>query len=165
MTAIEFYAKIAGNIARFGLHIMHVFPRADGSDGGGQPFSYTIGLSEKFGHELLATGLPPEVAHGVLNAIAETMKRDIRLPRDEPLLSADDAHPERLNHWANTAVVFKDCKHPDLYQKYAVQAQRYYRADVPVVQMVWPDPAGAFPWQPEADPEWVARQPLLFTFN
>src|SRR4051794_22533027 len=51
-----------------GWAVMHVLPTADDPDT--TPFAYTVGLTAHDYPELLIAGLPPEVAHGLLNYLA-----------------------------------------------------------------------------------------------
>jgi hypothetical protein len=52
-----------------GWAVMHVLPAADDPDTT-TPFAYTVGLTAHDYPELLIAGLPPEVAHGLLNDLA-----------------------------------------------------------------------------------------------
>ena len=116
-------------------------------------FSYTVGLHKSYGHpEMIVFGLPPNTAHGVLSDIALKAKQgapfDLSKPADKLL--------EDCN------VFFVEVP-KDAFAEYVLSAIRFNGAeDFSVFQVVWPSARdGLYPWDAEADPEFVASQPVL----
>jgi len=116
-------------------------------------FSYTIGLSEKVGHELIVVGLPYQYAHPILNQIAmEHLLKGGTLEIDKP----DD-------RFANLPVKFQVCEQ-DLVKVYGVQAFNYYGVEeLQFIQMVMCDRDARFPEDENYDIKYMGpRQPLLY---
>jgi hypothetical protein len=113
------------------------------------PFSYTVGLA-KWGHpEIVVVGLPPAVAQSQLNTLAERVRAGNRLVAGQRI---DDL----LRSYACVLVTVADSRLLPI-------ANAIYRGDGPpisAVQLVWPDPAGRFPWQRGCTTR-PAAQPLL----
>lgn len=112
-------------------------------------FSYTIGLTRHHGHpELLASGLPPAEAEGLLSELADRVRRGCRFhPGD--VLSPDGAHRLQLVRVADATRLG--------------HAQEIYASAaglVPALQVVWSDHDGHWPWHP-AWPGRVSDQPLF----
>lgn len=116
-------------------------------------FSYTVGLHKSYRHpEIIVFGLPPQTAHGVLSDIASKAKNGEQLNFNEP-----------------TTELFGDCVTyfvevpKSVFPEYVLSAVRLYGTEqFSVVQVVWPSAIdGLFPWDPDADPEFVALQPIL----
>lgn len=113
-------------------------------------FTYTIGLSEKYGFEIILVGLRYEYAGAMLNDLAEFMKTNT-LEMGRPY---DD--------FANMPNVFRECD-PAKVAEYVVQAENYYGKPVKVVQFVMCDRQGRFPEDPDYDFVYMDRcQPLLY---
>ena len=116
-------------------------------------FSYTVGLHKSYGHpEMIVFGLPPNTAHGVLSDIA---------------LKAKEGAPFDLSKPSDK--LLKDCNAffvevpKAAFAEYILSAIRFNGAeDFSVVQVVWPSARdGLYPWDSDADPEFVASQPVL----
>lgn len=138
---------IHDNVQRFGHHVQYVFPCQPGD----QEFTYTIGLTAKYGYELIVFGLPARASAQILNQISVYL-RDHHLPLDEP-----------VGEFTNLPVQFKLCD-PAKLGDYVRQAFNYYdREDIPVVQMVLCDKDGHFPDDPKFDHAYMdKRQTLLY---
>jgi hypothetical protein len=105
----------------------------------GTRMAYTVGLSASGLPEIVVFGLPPATAHGILNDAAELLKED-KLPLDAPIsglatnlpLVCKQVPAERGVGYINVAIA---------------------RAGRPVnlIQLVWPDEKGRFPWQKKFD--------------
>lgn len=137
-----FYETIDCNIAKFGVHIQGV------GAGGNAPagFTYTIGLSEKFGFEVIVFALPMQVSQPILNHVAAEGNIVLDVPDDR---------------FANFPVYFKKTNH-DLAKNYGVQAEQYYMKNVEFVQMVLCDRNGLYPWDEGFSANLAISQPLLF---
>jgi hypothetical protein len=138
-----FYKRIAGQIESHGFSVIGVQANP--------PFSYTIGMSEKYGFELVIIGLQHPIAHEIFTIIFEHFDH---IPLNIP-----------VKRVANMPVVFKQCG-PNLIRDYARQAMNYYQDNfLPVVQMVMPDREGRQIYDPEYDfDHMLPRQPLLFPY-
>jgi len=112
-------------------------------------FSYTIGMTRHHGHpELLASGLVPAEAMGLLTDLAEEVRAGHRFAAGE-VLSPDGAHRLQLVRVADPGRL--------------AHAQAIYAGPagpVPALQVVWSDQAGRWPWQP-GWPGRVSDQPLF----
>lgn len=142
-----FYDDLRAKIDAYGHTVLGVF-----SDGSAPSFGYTIGLSPRYGFELICHGLRPDYCQQIFNDIAANWLANGReLPLDVPV--AD---------FTNLPVVFKECN-VVLAREYAVQAFQYYQQPVRVLQMVLCDRAGKFPWDAGFDHAYMdPRQRLLF---
>jgi hypothetical protein len=116
-------------------------------------FSYTTGLYKSYAHpELIVFGLPPARAAGLLSDIAlkarEGTPFNLSEPTDKLLVDCD--------------VLFVEVPR-STFAEYCLLAMRYYgEEEFPVFQVVWPSAFdGCYPWDSDADPEFVAIQPVL----
>lgn len=101
----------------------------------GPAFAYTTGLTEFSRPELLIYGLEPETACGLLNRAAELLIDDATL-LDHPRIDRVLRPPYRL------------AALPAVDTAELTVTRLLYGPDVPVVQLIWPDVGGRFPWQP-----------------
>lgn len=143
----EIEARVRSDVERFGWHLVMV-PPEDATPG----WVHTIGLNERFGH-------PEIIAFGV------------DLTRLGPLvnhLGARVSAGERFEEGAEVEGILVD--QPLAFRPVARKwvapflgnaAWHYRSEEFAVVQCLWPDPSGHFPWDPECDPAWRGDQPLL----
>jgi hypothetical protein len=123
------------------------------SSNGVPGWSYTTGicdLSEK--PEIVVVGLDGDLAHSVLNDIALRMSKglDVRDGQRLPGLLAN-----------------VECEFRTVEQRWVAHIMGWSNwfngnSDYPVLQCVYPDLAGRFPWEENFEKSWRARQPLLF---
>jgi hypothetical protein len=145
---MNLYDKIRAGIETHGHFVLTIFGTESAP-----PFAYTIGLSEKYGHEIVVIGLPPEIGHPILNSAARLMAAG-QLPLNTPLVDI-----------ASMPVILRECS-PELMGDYGIQAGRYYqRDDIKFLQLVWPDAAGRFPEDPQFDAHMRRVQPLLYVLQ
>ncbi|MEU9744645.1 DUF4262 domain-containing protein [Streptomyces niveus] len=140
----EYLYRAARTIGEHGYIVQPVV-----SDGHSAPYSYTIGLHQSHGYELVMTGLGPEVANGVLHNLVERFKDsagpapDVSL--DGVLADGFQVRMRRvgsLKDFSLHRAIFGDDSRP------------------PYWQVVWPDTAGVFPPDPGCSIS-VEGQPLL----
>jgi len=130
------------HIDRVGWSVTMVLP-TDGEPG--PPFAYTVGLTEHGFPELVIAGLPPHIAQALLNDLAgrvyDRADRFRHGQRIGDLLAGYDA-------------VIVDGPATEALYPGAAYA-RYGTDRVRLQQVVWPDRAGRFPWEPgdEHDPQ------------
>ncbi|NED50964.1 DUF4262 domain-containing protein [Micromonospora aurantiaca] len=121
-------------IDTIGWAVTYVLPTDDGTVTTA-PFAYTVGLTAHDYPELITAGLPPEVAHSLLNDLArrvyDTAERFTHGQRLNDLIAGYDA------------IIIDGPPTDDLMPGLAIS--RYGRDQVRLQQMVWPDQQGRFP--------------------
>lgn len=136
---MDFIEIIAGNIKEHGWH-------GQCSTRNGSPFNYSIGMTEKGLPELLVIGLPPEIGHAIIREAIDHMKD--HAPADG----------EIDNEIANLPSVYREVPADQAAKHYTCWVENYYRRPGRVMQIVWPDKAGKFPWEKECDPRMARIQ-------
>ena len=115
-------------------------------------FAYSIGLFEKFGHpEIICFGLPVNFCASIINNACEQIQQGEKF-RPTVLYPGfvEGYHIQLLS-------VDKD-----YYQNYVGYGRWYYgEKEFPLLQIVWPDKAGKFPWEEGFNTKWQFKQPLL----
>jgi len=141
-------ANILKDIKEQRIHIAFVE-----SNGYSPRFGYSIGLFKEFNHpELIIIGLDAE-STGAL----------IKLAKNE--IEKGKRFIERVNYpdfWEELPVQFVDV-HKGHYPDYLGYARWYNdnSIDFPVLQLVWPDKEGLFPWEKGFHENFKFKQPLL----
>jgi hypothetical protein len=140
-------AKLLETLEQWGWFVTKV------AGGDGEPaFAYSMGLYENFLHpELIIFGLDLDVMHRLIDDAAKRIRRGHRYEegrRYDDLLQVYPCEfrkvdPSRHNGLVNWAIWY------------------YQSLPFPVVQLVWPDPAGLFPWEAGFDERYRERQPTL----
>lgn len=117
----------------------------------GPSFSFTTGFWVNANQpELIIFSLRGDIAHDVFWGLFRDAKSGLSLPIGK-----------RTNVFANLpACVFPVAKKH--YRDLLGWSRWFYGGDdFPCLQVVWPDRAGAFPWEPEFDGQFAADQPDL----
>ena len=127
--------KLLADVERYGWHCLHVH------DEGQVPFwTFTIGLFQSWKHsELVVFGLPDTVAHDVLTDVVERIRGGHRFESGRLYQDVfDDSVPARFVEVDHLA-----------YSQFLGYAQWFYETETgfPVLQLVWPDNGGRFPWE------------------
>jgi len=142
--------KCIDDVARFGLHIMHIDPGED-DDG----FSFSIGLFETFEHpDVIVFGQQDYWRGAMLNALADEIRAGRRFEEGPPYDGLIGGY----------SVVFRALRTEQSYENYLGWNVWYYHTALkretraPVLQLVWPDLNHIFPGSPGYD---SYRQPLL----
>lgn len=107
------------------------------SDDGPVPISYTVGLTERGLAELCIVGVSPDTSQAILHDLAT------QATAGDPLRHAQSL-PDLLENFE--AIVIEGPA-TGIVQP-TVALRRYGNEAVRLQQIVWPDPHGAFPWQP-----------------
>lgn len=117
------------------------------------PFAYTIGLFQQFNHpEVICFGLSLDVMQTLLNNVKDRIE-------DEEVLEAGKSYNGFLEK--NIEVHFLEVNKA-FYSDYLGYASWFYEGkDFPIIQMVWPDKKGNFPWNDKFDRSIEFTQPLL----
>jgi hypothetical protein len=112
-------------------------------EGEGSPaFAYSFGLFEEFGHpEIIVFGLDLALMHRLINDIGDRA-RNGNLYTDgtitDDLLNGFPCAFRRVN--------------PLRYKETCCWAAWFYaNAEFPVLQLIWPDKSGRFPWETECN--------------
>lgn len=140
--------RVIEDVQQYGWHIVGV---KEDSEGPG--FAYSIGLHHSLGQpEIIIFGLSSSGTMAqIINAIGEQMRKGTK-----------------FGDWMESDQVLEgySClfRHVDegFYPEYLGYAMWFYRPDAfPVLQCVWPDRQGRYPWHPQFPAELHARQPVL----
>lgn len=146
MNLEDYWSRFLRIIESEGWAVQSVFGADDSL-----PFSYTVGLSAQGFPELILVGIGAQTATHLLNTAAARLRDGSFSGRaDEPL--------ERV---ANATLIPKDVKDDPAWT--ARMATRYAAQlghSVRLVQLVYPDRAGKFPWDEGCDPRMIANQDL-----
>jgi hypothetical protein len=136
--------KVLDDIENVGWHMVGV-PEDDQGPG----FVYSIGL---YRHpEVVVMGMNMDVMFHVVQQLGEWA-------RDGNGVRAGDLREGLLEGFACT---FRPVDRR-WYEDYFGYALWFYRADdFPVLQCVWPDRAGHWPWDAGFNPKWKPKQPVL----
>lgn len=116
--------KVLDSVRRYGWHVIQVFEEDD------RPaFSYTIGLAHRFEHpELIVIGLEDEIAGGILNRIAASIRDGERV-----------APFSRLRGHLDDAALLAVPVKKTAYREHLGVARWFHRGDdFDTLQLLWP---------------------------
>jgi len=136
-TRDDYFDLLREKMRRHGWAVQYVEER--------RPFAYTIGLHDCGLPELLVTGVSPQRAVRLLNAVARDAMRGRTLTPGEQFT---------LNAGPRIEIVEVD--HPDAHLCWAVA----FGGPIRAVQLVWADGHGRWPWAPDFC-DGRTRQPVL----
>jgi hypothetical protein len=138
---------ILTNINEFGWHAVNVI-----ENDAQPPWSYTIGLYDTWSHpELIIIGRSRATAQHMLATIVTELEYDRRPDLNLP---DDNVLPGSLCHFIEV--------HPRYYPDYVGFARWYYRKRTfPMMQIVWPNTDGQYPWEEDAPESFKEWQPML----
>lgn len=146
----ESEAQVLTDIVEYGLHIVHVLADDDANDGA--RFSYTVGLWHTFEQpEVVVFGLPEEVAHSLLNALADNASEGAKYP-------AGTSHDDLLHGYPVRMLEIAGDKFDALF---GLARWAYEGEDFHAVQLVYPDKQGRWPWDESARKGFRACQPVV----
>jgi len=142
------HRKVVDDVEVYGWHFLGVLPEGDRPGWG-----YTIGLHETHQHpELIVFGLGATTMHKLLSNAVARIEEGIRFADG----ASDDEILERY------PATFR-AVHPMWFPSMVGYAGWFYEGfNFPLLQLFWPDAAGAFPWEPACNPTVAALQPRLF---
>lgn len=143
----EVEESIVSDIEEHGLSVIHI-PEDDYGPG----YAFSIGLFKKHNHpEVMIFGLEQDSMHTIINNIGHEVKQKRTFVEDE-------IYDDLLGDYDCT---FKTVG-KDWYSSYLGYAKWFYKSiPFPVLQCVWPDQEGQFPWSNPKAP--INRiQPLLY---
>jgi hypothetical protein len=126
--------KVLADVEKHGWHCLHVH------DEGRLPYwSFSIGVFQTWQHpELVVFGLRDTVAHELLSHLVARVKAG-------EIFSGDRDYGDVLEGFACR---FMDVD-PEWYGTFLGYAQWFYETEhgFPVLQLVWPDKQGRYPWE------------------
>jgi hypothetical protein len=141
MTMVEFLAKQTEIIRKHGHSVI-----------GTPDFSYTVGLSDKGLPEIICFGLDPMTSTIILNEAVKHLRAGA-IKLDKPCPFCDFSN--------DFAAVFKKIP-AELGVDYITIANQRAGHPVNLIQLVWPDRNGRFPWEKKFDRKIVGAQTLLW---
>ncbi len=122
-------AKVAGDIASYGWHVLHVISEDDVS------FSYTVGFTETLGHaEVLMSGLKRALRHDLLNDIGNLIKNGAHFKDRDLSHQVVKGLPVKF-------IAISDDSRVDYLR---MAANRYGEKGFQALQCIWPDKNGEF---------------------
>jgi hypothetical protein len=141
--------NIRDTIEEYGWYVALI---DDEGDGPGTRFAYSIGMVQSLGHpEVLVIGQPVELMAYLINEIGERARDGAPCAIGEPIEGLLDDYDCVLKP--------VDPSHYDDYLGYGLAYAG--TRDFPVVQLVWPDKEGIFPWEPGCHEALAELQPQL----
>jgi hypothetical protein len=141
--------KALANIDRYGLHVMKVM-----GDNEWPEFTYSVGLYQTFGlPEIIILGLRTELAHSILNELANRGRRGERFRTGDTLQGLLEGFPVQL----------RPVRDEHIEPHFGWGRWFYDGRAFPVLQLVWPTTSGVWPWEDRATEEFRRKQPLLET--
>jgi Domain of unknown function (DUF4262) len=139
--------KLLADIDRVGWAVIGVL-----EDEEGPGFAYSVGLFHTLGHpEILLMGLRPPIAQQLINSAGERVRTGERFEAGRRYDGIAAGFP--------LAFVEMDRRY---YKEYLGYAGWFYRGpDFSVLQCLWPDKQGVFPWEPGYDSRFFELQRVL----
>ena len=139
--------KMLTDVQEHGVHVLHVM-----EDDEGPGYSFSIGLHHQFGQpEVIVFGLPDDVAHELLNLVADEASEGRRFV-------AGSEHRDLLASYPVRFLAVPEHMHATFLGS-ALWA--YDGEPFEVVQLVWPDKHGRWPWDAGVRSGFRELQPLL----
>ena len=143
----ELLVQTKSNVEKFGLQVIMVNP-TDYSPS----FAYSIGLYKTYNHpEIICFGLPKDLAHGVINDIAELIKDGEQI---SPSKNYD-------NIFKNSRAEFLMVDERNIEDYFAAAINFYQTTKFPTLQLIWTDRNDKFPWEENFEEKFLYDQPLL----
>ncbi len=144
----KYEEKAISDIQEHGLHIMHVFD----PDGERPDFTYSIGMKYSYGHaEVIIYGLPNEVTKSIINSVADSVKSGATF-------KDGDVSAEFLEGFD---CCFKSVLKEHYKDHFGWNLWLNNGSDFEVLQLVWPNKSGNYPWSDNVTHEFCNAQPLL----
>jgi hypothetical protein len=144
---------ILRNVRKYGCHIVDILCSEDGPQ-----YAFSVGLYLSYGQpELVIFGLEGREAAGVINEVCERMAAGRKF-------AAGDVCDDLL---IDTRVCFVEVP-AQAYRPYFGTALWFYgtaRLPFPILQIVWSDRTGRFPWEGGYDGSLKKYQPVLRSFS
>jgi hypothetical protein len=122
----------------------------------GPGFAYTIGLYHNYKHpEIILFGLPIETALTLLNDVGDRVKGGEVIQPNVTYTDLVQKYP----------VMFKPISNNDSDTRedlLGIAVRFYGHVNFPVLQFIWTDPKGKFPWESDCEMKTKLCQPLAW---
>jgi hypothetical protein len=143
----ELMIQIKEKIAEFGWFALGVFDPENRVPG----YNYTLGLTESKNHpELIIFGLPHRSAHQIMADLI-----DLIGTKPLPLNT-------KIEQIANMPLVLRKVTRDNAIEYVGGDCALYGEYGFDLVQIVWPDERGNFPWEEGFDEKFIRTQPFLW---
>lgn len=120
-------------------------------------YTYSIGFPERFGFaEVVVVGLKPSDSRGMLDLVAGVCQANPEIPLGVPVLGVFD-HDLRCMFAPIDLAVWSEL--------FPTAIAWHRTQDVPMVQMLWPDPQGVLPHEDGFDPRLAATELVIGTVD
>lgn len=140
--------KTLADIEQYGCSVMHVHD----PDERLPPFSYSIGVSKSSGApEVVVVGLSQPLAHFIVNEYNDRV-------RAGEVFRVGHRYGGFIEGFDVLVVAVERKHYPDYF---GYNLWLYQSANFEVLQLMYPNTSGVWPWQDQADQWFRARQPLL----
>src|SRR5262245_53720728 len=143
----EHHDQLMENIRKFGCQVMHIAEEDDLP-----PFAYSIGIQfSSAAPEVIVIGLKRSLAHSIVNEYNRRVREGERF-----------VPGQRYAGFLGGFEIEIAAVHKSHYDEYFGTAYQLYDGpNFDVLQIVWPNTSGVWPWDKEAS-EWLRQhQPLL----
>lgn len=141
--------EILEDVRDHGLHVVYVPATDDAPE-----YAFTIGLWHAFEQpEVVVFGMPEEVAVELLETVADEVE-------DGRRFGGGERHEGLLVEYP---VRFLELGGATIDERCALMRWAYEGAEVPAVQLAWPDRQGRWPWTPGVQKAFVEVQPVFGT--
>ena len=145
----EYEAKAIADINQHGVHILNVFD-PEGED---SKFNYSVGLWHSYKHpEILIYGLDAGISTQLINDIAEKCRNGDPMPANG-MVSSD--------YVQSFHVQFVEVPKSEYKEHFGWARWLYQGNEFPVLQMVFPDKDGNWPWSDKTTDDFKWFQPVL----
>lgn len=139
--------KILADIDRFGCSVLHIAAEDDLP-----PFAYSVGITKSSSApEVVVIGLKQPLAHFVVNEYNRRVRAGISIAagtRHEGFIEGFEVAAEKVD--------------PSFYEEYFGYNLWINKGPLfEVIQLIYPNTSGVWPWQDEADEWFKAWQPIL----
>jgi hypothetical protein len=143
----DFDRKLLADIKRVGWAVIGIEEDAEGPS-----FAFSVGLFHTLGHpEVILMGLRVPIAYRFINDIGTAVRAGRRFETG--------GRYDEIAEGLPLAFVAVAERH---YREYLGYARWFYQGSkFPVLQCVWPDKQGVFPWEPGFDGRFFQKQPVL----
>jgi hypothetical protein len=139
--------NVIDNIEEHGFYVMHILEEDDLPR-----FSYSIGIYEKTGQpDLVITGLKRDVTYPLINDYNDRVKSG-------EIFTPDVNYSEFVDDFD---VTFKEVEKQYFKEHFGWGIWFYGNASFPVLQMVYPDKSGKWPWDENISDDFKWFQPVL----
>jgi len=139
--------KVVDNIEEYGCHVMHIFAEDELPR-----FTYSVGIyGETKQPELIVMGLKQEVAHYIVNDYKDRIK-------EGEIFETGKYYSDFIEGYDITFLQVSK----EYYDEYFGWDIWYYgNKSFPVLQLVFPDKSGIWPWDNKASEDFKWFQPIL----